>query len=267
MPELPDLEVLKKRLSVLVGDTIASTDIHFPLAFRTMIEGEPEELLSGRTVKNITRRGKFLIFTLDMYFLVFNLMLTGRLHVADQFANLRNTRVVFTFNSGEKLYFVDFKKMGKIYITDTLEKIPQYQELGLEPLSDQFTCEKLVIICKDPREIKLVLTDQKLIAGIGNAYSDEILFYAQLNPRKKAELLTHDEVSRLYTSIQYILSNAVSEIETQLEESSGEIRTFFSVHGRKGQPCPVCGSVIREIEVARRITHICPTCQQVPFPW
>lgn len=264
MPELPDLEVLKERLYTIVGDTITSVDVQFPLTFRIMVEGHPEEVLSTRKVQNITRRGKFLIFELDMYFLVFNLMLTGRLQLTDQLKNPRNTRVVIAFDSGRYLQFIDFKKMGKIYVTDDLEKIPQYPELGIEPLSDQFSREWFSHLLNDQREIKIVMTDQKKIAGIGNAYSDEILFHARINPRRRAESLTNEEIHILYDSIHYILENALIKIREA--DTYEEVRDFLLVHGKKGQPCPICQSVIREIEVSKRVTHVCPQCQNMGFP-
>ena len=264
MPELPDLEIVRERLHVLVGDTIVSVKVFFPLTFRVMVEGTPEEALSGCNVQQIKRRGKFLIFTLDSLYLVFNMMLTGRLRLTEK--GNRNTAVKIGFLSGKELKFVDFKKMGKIYVTDNLEKIPQYPDLGVEPLSEEFTRDVFSELVKDSREIKVVITDQKKIAGIGNAYSDEILFHAKLNPRRTADSLKSEEVSVLYVSIQYILKNALCELRRRSKDTSEEIRDFLLVHGKKGEPCPVCGSVIREIEVAQRVTHVCPQCQNVKFP-
>lgn len=265
MPELPDLEVLKERLQVLIGDTIVSVTVLFPLTFRVLVEGAPDVLLSGKSVQHITRKGKFLIFTLDDVYLVFNLMLTGRLRLTKK--GTRNTVVKIEFDSGKVLKFTDFKKMGKIYVTDALEKIPQYAELGIEPLSEEFTRDVLSELLKDSREIKLVLTDQRLIAGIGNAYSDEILFRACINPRRAAHSLKEEEITVLYDSIQYTLTNALCEVRKRVTNTSEEVRDFLLVHGKKGEPCPVCGSVIREIEVAQRVTHVCPQCQHVKFPW
>lgn len=266
MPELPDLEVLKERVQVLVGDSIVEVEVRFPLVFRVCVEGTPD-LLKGRTIQEVTRRGKFLIFGLDGLYLVFNMMVAGRLYLVDHEVKKSNTRVVLQCASGRKLMFIDFKKMGKIYVTDDLGKIPQYKELGVEPLSDEFTREKFSELLKDQREIKIVLTDQKIIAGIGNAYSDEILFHAHVNPWRKADSLTSEEVAILYDSIQFVLRNALNEIGKRLEDTSEEIRDFFFVHGKKGQSCPVCGSVIREIEIEKRVTHVCPQCQHLEFPW
>lgn len=264
MPELPDLEVLQDRLHVLCGDSITSVEILFPLTFRVLVKGGPEEVLSSQEVHQVYRRGKFLIFELDTVYLMFNMMITGRLQLVS--GRKGNAVIVFTFASGRELQFIDFKKMGKIYITDALEKVPQYATLGVEPLSDQFTLQYFSDILKDSREIKIVLTDQKVIAGIGNAYSDEILFDARLNPKRKADSLGNEEISELYHSIHYVLERAIDRIQERLEDTSDEIRDFLWVHGKKGEPCPVCGSVIRKIEVAKRMTHVCPQCQNLPFP-
>lgn len=266
MPEIPDLEVLKERLQILIGDSVAFVEVTFPLTFRVLVKGTPEKILSSQRVEEIYRRGKFLIFKLERVYLVFNLMLTGRLQIASNLKRKPNTVVVITFTSDRELRFIDFKRMGKIYITDDLEKVPQYTKLGIDPLADQFTLEKFSELLCDSREIKIVITDQKLISGIGNAFSDEILFHARLNPRRKADSLTGEEIAVLYDSIQYVLKKAICEIEEKLEDTSEKVRDFLCVHGKKGQPCPVCGSVIREIEVAKRVTHVCPQCQNLKFP-
>jgi formamidopyrimidine-DNA glycosylase len=270
MPELPDLEVLKKKLQNFIGDSIISIDIRFPLTFRMMIEGTPQEILSGNTIEKISRRGKLLLFQFSgEVIMAINLMLTGRIIINTSTGHHpRNTVVRFSFFSGTVVYVADFKKMGKIYVTRSLEDIPQFTELGVEPLSPDFTPHYLTSICADERFIKLVLTDQRLIAGIGNSYSDEILFHAHINPRKKAISLTKNEIEVLYDSVIEVLENGISEIETRSdgEKRGKEIRDFFNVHGKKGKPCPVCGSTIREIAVSSRVTHVCPRCQGVTFP-
>ncbi|MGD2249361.1 MAG: DNA-formamidopyrimidine glycosylase family protein [Candidatus Methanofastidiosia archaeon] len=267
MPELPDVEVLKNRFSVLVGDTITSLQVLFPVIFRMLVKGTPEDILTTQKVHQIWRRGKFLLFKLDDVYAAFNLWHTGRLKLTTEPKKPFACLVIFTFESGNLLQFIDFKKKGKIYITTDLQDIPHYPDLGTEPLSDQFTIKLLSTRLKDSRPVKLVLTDQKNIAGIGNAYADEILFHARINPQKKAHTLTDKEILVLHDSIQDTLKNGIYEIENQLVDTTKEIRTFFSVHGKKGQPCPVCGSKIREIEIARRITHVCPECQKVTLPW
>lgn len=266
MPELPDLEVLKERFQVLVGDSIVSVEVLFPVTFRVMVKGTPDILVTQR-VHNIARRGKFLVFTLDTLYLVFKLMLTGRLQLGEHVKKTRHTVAIIRFASGVNVRFVDFKKMGKIYITDDLDKVPQYPLVGIEPLSDQFTVKRFSNLLSDPRVIKVVLTDQEIIAGIGNVYADEILFHAGLNPCKKANSLTDTEVSILYDSIQYVLENALTEVRARLTDTSEKVRDFLCIHGKKGQPCPVCGSIIREIIIAQKITHVCPQCQKVKVPW
>jgi formamidopyrimidine-DNA glycosylase len=269
MPELPDLEVLTHRLQILIGDSIESVDIRFPLTFRMMVEGTPQEILPGKKIEMISRRGKFLMFHMTGMDMVMNLMLTGRLTIGKSPAKSpRNTVVTILFSSGDILHFADYKKMGKVYVTNSLENIPQFRDLGIEPFSEAFTPQYLAGVCTDERPIKLVLTDQKLIAGIGNGYSDEILFDAKINPRKSATSLTENEIARVYDSVIHVLHNAVDEIQKRagIEEDAKEIRQFFRVHGKKGQPCPLCGSTIREISISGRSTHACPRCQNATFP-
>ena len=266
MPEIPDLEVLKERFSVLVGDTITSVEVLFPVTFRVIIPGTPAILVNQR-VHALTRRGKFLVFTLDTLYLVFNLMLTGRLQLAEHVKKTRHTVAIFRFALGGCVRFYDFKKMGKIYITDALDTIPEYALLGSEPLSDDFTKSHFSSLLSDTRPIKIVLTDQTIIAGIGNAYADEILFHAGLNPQRAAASLTDEEIAVLHKAIQSVLQKGIATVRTQLTDTSEKIRDFLLIHGKKGQPCPVCKSTIREIVIAQRVTHVCPQCQKVNLPW
>jgi formamidopyrimidine-DNA glycosylase len=266
MPEIPDLDVLKERLSILINDTITSVDVLFPVTFRVTVPGTPSILVNQR-VHAIERRGKFLVFTLDTLYLVFKLMVTGKLHMAPNVKKTRHTVAIFRFASGIAVRFYDFKKMGKIFITDKLDTIPEYALLGIEPLSDQFTITRFSTLLSDKRPIKIVLTDQSLIAGIGNVYADEILFHAGLNPKRAAASLTDEEIAVLHNSIQFILKNAIIMVRTRLTDTSEKIRDFLLIHGKKGQLCPVCRSTIREIVIAQRVTHVCPQCQKVNLPW
>jgi len=122
MPEIPELDVLKERLSILVNDTITSVDVFFPVTFRVTVPGTPDILVNQR-VHTLVRRGKFLVFTLDTLYLVFKLMVTGRLHVATNVKKTRHTVAIFRFSSGIAVRFYDFKKMGKIFL-----KITKFKE-------------------------------------------------------------------------------------------------------------------------------------------
>lgn len=266
MPEIPELVVLKERLSTLLNDTITSVDVLFPVTFRVTVPGTPDILVNQR-VHAIARRGKFLVFTLDTLYLVFKLMVTGKLQVAPNVKKTRHTVAIFRFASGIAVRFYDFKKMGKIFITDNLDTIPEYALLGIDPLSDQFTETRFSALLSDERPIKIVLTDQHLIAGIGNVYADEILFHAGLNPKRAAASLTDEEIAVFHGSIRYILKNAITQVRTHVTDTSEKVRDFLLIHGKKGQPCPVCKSTIRKIAIAQRDTYVCPQCQKVKLPW
>lgn len=267
MPELPDLEVLRERLEPLIGDTISEVEILFPLTFRVLVEGTPQDVLSHQTIRKITRRGKFLVYELDNLVLVLNLMLTGRLQLTKTPDKSRYPVVILHFESGTALKIMDYKKMGKIYITDTVKKVPQYTKLGVEPLGERFSVEVLSRILNDSRPVKVVLTDQSKIAGIGNAYVDEILFRARINPRRKADSINPEEILVLYDSVITVLQEGIEKIRESLDDMSEEVRDFLQIHGKKGQKCPICGAVIKEIEVSRRVTNVCPKCQKVTLPW
>jgi DNA-formamidopyrimidine glycosylase len=172
-------------------------------------------------------------------------------------------RLVFDDGSGFDLTEAGTQKRLAVYLVRDPGDVPGVATLGPEPLADDFTTESLAAILRERRtQIKGVLRDQHIIAGIGNAYSDEVLHAAKMSPFKLASSFTADEVATLHTAIVTTLREAV-ERSAGLAAASlkGEKKTGLRVHGKTGQPCPVCGDTIREVSFADSSLQYCPTCQ------
>jgi formamidopyrimidine-DNA glycosylase len=272
MPELPELEVVREVLMRhLVGQTITEVIVippGGPIVVRDLTHQGFEASLTGAVIAGITRRGKFLIFSFQTspsksaQYLAINPKLTGRLQLsASADKRMPKTHVVFTFAHGRQLRYIDQKQMGQLYLSLTLDSIPDFASLGPEPFDlslEQFR-ERLKPY---HGEIKGVLTRGEFIAGIGNAYADEILWAARLHPYRKRTQLTREEVERLFHALQSTLSEAVKKVREEMGDNIHlKPRDFLAVHMKTGEPCPRCGSRISLVGANQRITNFCRTCQ------
>jgi formamidopyrimidine-DNA glycosylase len=270
MPELPELEVVREVLQRrVVGQRLTRVEVlppGGPIVVRDLTHSGFEAALTGTAVASVARRGKFLLFTFDaggsQLLLALNPKLTGRLQLAEGPAK-RGARVhvVLTLADGRELRYRDQKQMGQLYLTRDLAAVPDYAGLGPEPL--EISLDEFRLRLKPFRgEIKGVLTRGEFVAGIGNAYADEILWAARLHPYRKRTQLTADEVERLYAAMQSTLTEAVAQVRLAMGENiHEEPRDFMSVHMQTGQPCPRCGTSISLVGANQRITNFCRTCQ------
>jgi formamidopyrimidine-DNA glycosylase len=269
MPELPELEVMREVLKRrVVGQTIADVQVIPPggaIVVRDLTYAGFESTLTGAIITGVARRGKFLVFSFQAeppLFLAINPKLTGRLQLAAP-ADKRTakTHVVFTFANGGQLRYYDQKQMGQLYLTRDLESVPDYAGLGPEPFD--LSLEEFRERLKPYHgEIKGVLTRGEFVAGIGNAYADEILWAARLHPYRKRTQLTIEEVERLYNAMRATLSEAVDKVREEMGEAIHlKPRDFLSVHMKTGQPCPRCGAPLSLVSANQRITNFCRTCQ------
>ena len=272
MPELPELEVVREVLiRHLVGQAILEVKVippGGPIVVRDLTHQGFETSLAGARIAGITRRGKFIIFSLQAdpsqsaLFLAINPKLSGRLQLAASTdRRMPKTHVVLTFADHQQLRYVDQKQMGQLYLTDTLDSIPDYANLGPEPFD--LSLEQFRERLKPYRgEIKGILTRGEFIAGIGNAYADEILWAARLHPYRKRTQLTSGEVDSLYQAMQSTLAEAVEKVREEMGENIHlKPRDFLAVHMKTGQPCPRCGTRISLVGANQRITNFCRTCQ------
>ncbi len=266
MPELPDLEVVKERLQeVLPGQRIEEVEVLRPLVVRCLAPGDFAATSRGRQFQSLRRRGKFLIVDLvDGDKLVINPMLAGRLqYCAPDQRRLRKTVLVLGLSSGSELRYIDAKSMGKVYLTPDENLVPRFSEQGPEALDPELTLQVFRERLRTRRgEIKGVLINQAVVAGIGNAYADEILFEAGLYPFRKRPRLSPQETEQLYNAVRSVLSEAIDTLRERVgDDIHIEVRDFLQVHGKGGSPCPRCGATISEIKARNRLTNFCRTCQ------
>ncbi len=274
MPELPELEVVKDVLARrLVGRAIVRVDVAprgGPIVVRDLTGLGFAGLLTGARFRSVARRGKFLVFDLsdtpppakDLK-IALNPKLSGRLQLCPPEAKKVgpvHVSLCFEFPT-EELRYVDAKRMGQIYLTTDLAQVPTFSEMGPDALD--VSLDAFLDRLRPYRgEIKGVLTRATFLAGIGNAYADEILWEARLHPYRKRTSLTPEELARLYQAMRDVLLHAITQVRQEMgEDIHLKPRDFFSVHLREGRPCPRCHTPISAITAHQRITNFCRTCQ------
>jgi formamidopyrimidine-DNA glycosylase len=272
MPEAPDLEVIKDYLNENLRDAnVESCKLLRPTVVRSLaaeITGD----LPGRAFLDAQRRGKFLTLRFSGgRSLVINPMLTGALqHCQESVRVQKKTCVILSFGGGMDLRYLDDRQMGKVYYIDNGEDggdpqdelVPQYTGLGPDVLSGITLEEFQARLKKFNGEIKGVLTRGAFISGIGNAYSDEILFAAGISPFKKCRALKPEELETLHTQCRQVLEEATETLRERMgSDIHKKVRDFLQVHNKGGQPCPKCGGNITQLNANQRITSYCRHCQ------
>jgi formamidopyrimidine-DNA glycosylase len=191
-------------------------------------------------------------------------MLAGRLRYGKPLARHRVRDVmVLRLADGNELRYSDTKNMGKVYLTDDVNRVPGFAKLGPEATDPGLTLEVFRDrLRRHNREIKTVLTTQTFVAGIGSAYADEICWHAGIYPYRRRSDLDSDEIARLYEAMRRVLEQAIETLRERVGDAiHKEVRDFLAVHGKAGQPCPRCGSTLSEVKRERRPTNFCRTCQ------
>ena len=266
MPEIPDLEAIRGFLNQrLPGVQIERAEFLIPVVFRVP-KDEFIQTLEGNVFGETQRRGKFLIFSLESgHLLVINAMITGRFQYLQPKTKRRaRTCMALSLADGWELRYADDRVMGKVYLVPAggLSSVPQFAEMGpdaLEVSSEEFA-ER---IRRFRGQIKNILVNHRFIAGIGNAYADEILFAARIHPYRKRTALNDEEIERLYRAMGDVFAWATPIVAEQMREELNyeERRDFLKIHRRGGDQCPVCGTRISEITAGQRITNFCRNCQ------
>jgi formamidopyrimidine-DNA glycosylase len=268
MPEAPDLVVIREfLLTRLVGDSIVSATVRKPLVLRNMLDVEFESDIAGKRVESLERQGKLLIVGLsDDRELVISPILTGGLMWCEPSTRvMASTILVFEMKSGQQLRYIDQKKMGQVYYLSPRQRseIVRLENQGPDVIDQRLSFDDFKLDMKPFRgEVKGVLTRGKLVAGIDNAYADEILHDAMIYPFKKITRLSGDEKAALHRSVYSVPEAAVEVLRERVgDQIHRKVRDFLKVHGRKNEQCPRCGGNITQITANKRETSYCRTCQ------
>ena len=267
MPEIPDLEVIREFLNDrIVGQEIVRAEAPKAWIVRSLAAEDFVEDVVGRRFAPIIRKGKDLLFPLDPdRVLVANLMLTGRWQYTEP-AEKRSKRLFFLLGMEEMdLRYLDDKAMGRInYIRpDQISGIKRFEEQGPDALDASVTFEDFAERLKPyTGEIKGVIARGKVVAGIGNAYVDEVLWEAGVSPFCKRRSLSEEELRSLFDAIPKVLNEATAVVRERMPPKIHvKVRDFLKVHRKGGEPCPRCGATISEIGPNQKITSWCRVCQ------
>jgi len=270
VPELPEVEALATALGErMVGHRIASCQLASFAALKTVEPGIDE--LVGTTVERVERRGKFVCIGSGGLWLVVHLARGGWIKWYEKVPSATPRpgrgplalRLRLEDGSGFDVTEAGTEKRLALWVVRSPEDVPPIAELGPDPLSPEFTVERFAaLLASSSATLKIALTTQSLIAGVGNAYSDEALFRAQLSPFKKTKSLTPAEVERLHDALVGVLSEAVERSDGLApSELKGDKKRAMSVHGRTGETCPRCGDTVRAVAFSTKSLQYCPTCQ------
>jgi formamidopyrimidine-DNA glycosylase len=276
MPELPEVETIRRDLDKeFGGKKIKGVTVTGARSVRRDTPDALRERIVGHTITAVRRKGKYLLFVLDSGdWLVVHLRMSGQLLKATVRAPLvKHTHVVFDFPQGLQLRFVDPRTFGETFVVDPAklaETAPDVADLGWDPLEDPVPWAEFArMVLGRRQQLKALLTDQKVIAGLGNIYSDEILHAAGLRYDRMSNTLTTQEVRRLFRAVLEVVNEAlaargsslVDEQYVDLYGRPGTYQLHHQVYGREGKACLRCRATIQRTKWAGRSTFFCPACQ------
>ena len=273
MPELPEVETVKESLKPkLINKKITKVKIYHNNIIAYPKVNEFITNITNQKINNITRRGKFIMFELDNYYLLSHLRMEGKYFFKSSNDILsKHEHVVFTLDNNIELRYHDTRKFGKMYLIekDKINNMPPISELGLEPWDKKLTIDYLKSKYKNKKlPIKTVLLDQSIIVGIGNIYADEILFLSNINPYKKSNELNKKDLDNIITNTKIILEKAIEKggttikTYTSVDGVHGLFQQELLVHGKDNKLCPICNTKILKDRIGGRGTYYCPNCQK-----
>ncbi len=295
MPELPEVETIRRGLSPrVIGRSICDLVMGRREAVRRILQIDAQYLareIRGQTVRDLSRRGKFLVFELDRHHLIIHLGMTGQLTFRDpakadsrrflrhpltglerasQHAPDKHTHLQFIFGEETALLFRDIRQFGKVFLVGKQEDVLSrfFAGLGVEPLTSSYRLE--VFLHKLRRRklrLKSLLLDQSFVAGVGNIYADEALFEAGLHPERRVGSLRRLEKEKLFEAIPRVLERGIVFGGTTLRDyvnsdgEKGSHQEELRIYGRADRPCYRCGSTVERVVISQRGSHFCPDCQ------
>ncbi|OEF95597.1 DNA-formamidopyrimidine glycosylase [Desulfuribacillus alkaliarsenatis] len=274
MPELPEVETVRQTLTQLVlNKTIKEVKVSLPRIVRSPLLEDFENILPGKSITAIDRRGKFLLFRLSGgWTLISHLRMEGNYGVfASSEPVVKHTHVIFVFDDGTELRYRDVRQFGTMDLmkTDEVDNRPPINKLGPEPFAEDWTSDVFYKKLKSKKKnIKAALLDQEVVAGVGNIYADEILFRSKVAPMVVAADLSKQKAKSIYENTKQVLAEAIeaggSSVKSYVngQGKMGMFQQQLFVYQKHGQPCTVCGREILKTRVAGRGTHYCSKCQK-----
>jgi formamidopyrimidine-DNA glycosylase len=278
--ELPEVEVMRRDLEKdVVGRRVKTAEVKTSRNAMRVIRrhGKRKDFtsrLEGRKLSKVERRGKYLLVHLDSGdVLVTHFGMSGQFQRGNgRVAIEPHTHVILTFQQGGDLRFIDPRTFGEMFVTsaDEIGKVKELQHIAIDPLDQVFTWPTFqYLLAERAAKMKQLLMDQKFISGLGNIYSDEVLFAAGLRYDRVSDTLSSQEVRRLYRAIQETIQEAIKLRGTTLDDEAyvdlfgkpGEYQGELKVYGREGEPCRRCRSPIQTVKVSQRTSYFCPQCQ------
>jgi len=270
MPELPEVETIARHLRAggsgrppLPGRTINAVTLRWPRHIASPRAARFRREIVGRAIRDVGRRGKYLVFPLDRGTMLIHLKMSGDLDLrpaTDPPGRFDHT--IFHLDGGWDLRFGDARKFGKVFLVDDPQIV--LGALGPEPLAPSFTPRLLgQRLRAHRRALKPLLLDQTFLAGVGNIYADEALHRARLHPLRRSDSLRDDEVRRLWRGLRAALRSGLRHNGASLDwvYRGGGFQNHFRVYQRQDEPCPACGTPIRRVVIGQRGSHFCPACQ------
>lgn len=265
MPELPEVETIRRDLKPVEGSQIQSVTVHDD----KLIETNPDlpETVTGWTIRALDRRGKYLLMVTDSGLLLYSLRMTGNLTVETPPAD--TDRVDFELEE-RTLWFTTVRRFSRVhyYETTQYDSVPKLEKLGVDPMNGEFTVDELEE-CFENRTapVKTLLMNQELIAGIGNIYANEICFEAGVRPDRSVRNLGRQAVDRLVEVTPAVLEKAIASRGSSISDYSrpegdeGRFQDEFMVYGRRDESCYQCDTSLETLELSGRSTFFCPQCQ------
>lgn len=272
MPELAEVETVRNTLKKrILNKKIKDVKV----IYNRMIENDEnffKNALIGNEFIDILRKGKWLIFELNEYYLLSHLRMEGKYFIKNSSdPKEKHEHVIITFADNTDLRYHDTRKFGrmKIILKDELDNTLEIKKQGLEPMDKKLTSTYLLEKFKNKKmPIKTTLLDQEIISGLGNIYADEVLFKASILPTRETKSITKLECEQIITSAKNILIKAIEEGGTTIKSYTsslgviGNYQNFLEVHKRENEPCHKCGNLIKRIKIGGRSTYYCEHCQK-----
>lgn len=272
MPELPEVETVRRGLAAtMIGERIKGVEVIGPRTVRRHAPGHLVGRVTGQSVVAVARRGKYLVVALSSGDrLVIHLRMSGQLlWTQADVARPKHVHAVLSCGDGRELRFVDPRTFGELFVAEAGAPCPALDGLGAEPLEVELGAFRALLAGRR-RQLKALLLDQAVFAGIGNIYSDEMLFAARLRADRASDTVSAVAARRLHEAMRAVLTEAIEAGGSSLADGQyvdvfgrpGDYRARHRVYGREGRPCPVCGRAIERRVFGQRSTFFCRRCQR-----